>query len=122
MLGTAHQTAPAPSQVMAPDVANAAGLAAGLPNFSGMTTEDIAALAQAHAVGNHAVANAFIWAQAKLDARLSGYAQRQETLIEHVKLYCEGVHTLINLHNQTAARMEYNRDQAHAASQTILRS
>ena len=70
-----------------------------------MTQEDIAALAQEHAVGNHAVANAFIWAQAKLGAELSGYAQRQEALIEHVKMYCEGVHTLINLHNQATSRM-----------------
>ena len=111
MLGTAPQNAPAPREMVTPEVANAAGLAPGLPNFSGMTQEDIAALAQAHAVGNHAVANAFIWAQAKLDARLSGYAQRQEALIEHVKLYCEGVHKLIDLHNQTSAKTEYNRAQ-----------
>ena len=84
------------------------GRASGLPNFSGMTTADIAALAQTQAVGDHAVANAFIWAQAKLDARLC--------------VYCEGVHKLIDLHNQTAARMEYNREQAHTATQAILTS
>ena len=37
-------------------------------------------------------------------------------------MYCEGVHKLIDLYNQTAARMEYNREQAHAATQTILSS
>ena len=73
-------------------------------------------------MGDHAVANSFIWAQANLGLELRGYAQRQEALIEHVKAYCEGVHNLINLHSQTAARMEYNRDQSHIATQTILSS
>ena len=122
MAGGAPQEATAPRQLVVPEVANAAGTAAGLPDFRGMTQEDIAAMAQEHAVGNHAVANSFIWAQANLGLELRGYAQRQEALIEHVKAYCEGVHNLINLHSQTASRMEYSREQSQIETRNILNS
>ena len=91
-----------------PDVASAEGQAAGLANLNGMTTADITALTQKQAVGDNALANAFIWTQARLELQLNAIG--------------DGIHRLTDLQGQAVNRGETNRAQAETTTNAILGS